>query len=102
MPMEYVIIFGPYLGEMQIPPYMQEHHPDLKVHYVVQPEMKGQSHALWLAREYLTGPMVMCFSDTLIETDFSFLTTRKATPWPGSSPCRTRAASAWRNSDRTG
>jgi len=35
--------------------------------------MKGQSHALWLAREYLHGPMQMVFSDTLIETDFSFL-----------------------------
>jgi glucose-1-phosphate thymidylyltransferase len=28
---------------------------------------------LWLAREHLTGPMIMCFSDTLMETDFSFL-----------------------------
>jgi glucose-1-phosphate thymidylyltransferase len=35
--------------------------------------MKGQSHAMWLAREYLHGPMQMVFSDTLIETDFSFL-----------------------------
>jgi glucose-1-phosphate thymidylyltransferase len=35
--------------------------------------MKGQSHALWLAREFLHGPMIVCFSDTLLETDFSFL-----------------------------
>jgi glucose-1-phosphate thymidylyltransferase len=35
--------------------------------------MKGQSHALALAREYLHGPMMVCFSDTLMETDFSFL-----------------------------
>jgi glucose-1-phosphate thymidylyltransferase len=35
--------------------------------------MKGQSHALWLARKYLHGPMIICFSDTLMETDFSFL-----------------------------
>ena len=40
--------------------------------------MRGQSDALWLAREYLTGPMIMCFSDTLIETDFSFLAKEKA------------------------
>jgi glucose-1-phosphate thymidylyltransferase len=35
--------------------------------------MRGQSDAIWLAREYLDGPMIMCFSDTLIEADFSFL-----------------------------
>ncbi len=78
MKVEYVIILGPYLGETQIPAYLREHHPELTVHYILQPEMKGQSDALWLARQHLTGPMVMCFSDTLIETDFSFLATEPA------------------------
>jgi glucose-1-phosphate thymidylyltransferase len=75
---EYVFILGPYLGEMQIPPFIKEHYPDLKAHFVVQHEMKGQSHALSLAREYLQGPMIMCFSDTLMETDFSFLANEKS------------------------
>ena len=75
---EYVFILGPYLGETQIPPFMEAHYPQLKVSYVVQAEMKGQSHALYLARQYLTGPMIMCFSDTLIETDFSFLDREKS------------------------
>jgi glucose-1-phosphate thymidylyltransferase len=75
---EYVFIFGPYLGELQIPPFIKEHYPNLKAHFVVQHEMKGQSHALSLAREYLQGPMIMCFSDTLMETDFSFLANEKA------------------------
>lgn len=70
---EYVFILGPYLGEMHIPPFIKEHYPQFKAHFVVQHEMKGQSHALWLAREYLHGPMIVCFSDTLMETDFSFL-----------------------------
>ncbi len=70
---EYVFIVGPYLGELQIPAYMKEHYPEVRARCVVQSEMKGQSHALWLARPYLTGPMIVCFSDTLIETDFSFL-----------------------------
>lgn len=70
---EFVFIVGPYLGEMQIPAFIKEHYPNMKAQYVVQYEMKGQSHALSLAREYLTGPMIMCFSDTLMETDFSFL-----------------------------
>lgn len=71
--LEYVFIVGPFLGETQIPAFIAEKYPDIKAHYVVQHEMKGQSHALWLAREYLHGPMQMVFSDTLIETDFSFL-----------------------------
>jgi len=75
---EYVLILGPGLGETQIPPYMQQFHPELKTHYVLQPEMKGQSDALWLAREYLSGPLLVCFSDTLIETDFSCLAQEQA------------------------
>ena len=74
---EYVFIVGPYLGETQIPGFIAKFYPDLKVHYVVQGEMKGQSHALYLARQYLTGPMIICFSDTLLETDFSFLDREK-------------------------
>ena len=75
---EYVFILGPYLGELQVPTFIKENFPDIKAHYVVQHEMKGQSHALWLAREHLHGPMVMCFSDTLMETDFSFLANEEA------------------------
>ena len=75
---EFIFIVGPFLGEMQIPAFIKENYPNLKAHYVVQHEMKGQSHALALAREYLSGPMIMCFSDTLMETDFSFLAKEEA------------------------
>jgi len=75
---EYVFIVSPYLGETQIPDFIAKHYPDIKAHYVVQKEMKGQSHALYLARQYLSGPMMMCFSDTLLETDFSFLDREKS------------------------
>jgi len=68
---EYIFIVGPQGA--QIREFMEERHPDKVVHYVEQAEMRGQSHALYLAREFLTGPMLMAFSDTLIETDFSFL-----------------------------
>ena len=68
---EFVFILGPYLAEEQVPAYIQEHYPKLHTHFVVQAEMKGQSHALYLARQYLDGRVLMCFSDTLIETDFS-------------------------------
>jgi glucose-1-phosphate thymidylyltransferase len=68
---EYIFIVG-YLGE-QIEKYIQENYPQLKTHYVVQNEMRGQSHAVYLAKEHLQGPMVLVFVDTLIETDLSFL-----------------------------
>jgi glucose-1-phosphate thymidylyltransferase len=48
------------------------------VRYVLQAEMRGQSDALYQAREYLTGPMIMGFADTLVETDFSFLAEEEA------------------------
>jgi glucose-1-phosphate thymidylyltransferase len=85
---EYVIIFSPGLGEAQIPPFMQEHHPDLKVNYVLHPVMKGQSDALYLARQYLAGPMLVCFSDTLLDTDFSILQddSLEAVAWVKSVP----------------
>jgi glucose-1-phosphate thymidylyltransferase len=71
MDVEYVFIIGPQ-GE-QVKDYMEEHHPQKKVHYILQAEMRGQSDAVYQAREYLSGPMIMAFADTLVETDFSFL-----------------------------
>jgi len=52
---------------------MHQNHPQKKVHYVVQSEMKGQSHALYLAKDHLSGPMIMTYSDTLIEPDLTTL-----------------------------
>ncbi|MFP3853300.1 MAG: sugar phosphate nucleotidyltransferase [Anaerolineales bacterium] len=68
---EVVFIIG-YLGE-QIEEYVSEAYPDLPTRYVVQEQMLGQSHAIWLAREGLEGPMLMAFVDTLIDVDLSFL-----------------------------
>jgi glucose-1-phosphate thymidylyltransferase len=75
---EFIIILGPGMGETQIPAFMHESHPEIITHFVLQPEMRGQSDALWLAREYLSGPVLICFADTLLETDFSFLVKEKA------------------------
>lgn len=69
---EFVLIMGPN-QEDQVVPHMQANHADKKVHYFTQTSMKGQSDALYLAREVLKGPMLMVFSDTLIETDLSGL-----------------------------
>lgn len=68
---EMVFIVG-WLGE-QVQAYMKAEHPKVKAHFVEQKEMKGQSHALAQAREYMHGPTLVIFVDTVVETDFSGL-----------------------------
>ncbi len=71
---EYIFIVGPNQSQ-QVEEHMQRFHPEKTVHYVIQEHMRGQSDALYLSRQYLKGPMLMTFSDTLIETDLSMLPT---------------------------
>ncbi len=73
---EMIFIVG-YMGD-QAETYIKENYPNLESHFVVQEEMRGQSHAIYLAREYLCGPTIVAFVDTLIETDLSFLADEKA------------------------
>jgi glucose-1-phosphate thymidylyltransferase len=73
---ELINIVG-YLGE-QIEAYIQDNYPNMKSHFVVQENPRGQSHAIWLAKEYLSGPMMVVFADTLIETDLSSLPKEEA------------------------
>jgi glucose-1-phosphate thymidylyltransferase len=73
---EFIFIVG-YLGN-KIQEYMAHTYPELKVRYVEQSAMRGQSHAISLAKDYLDGPILILYGDTLIETDFSFMTTETA------------------------
>ena len=73
---EMIFIVG-YLGD-QAEAYIKENYPHVKAHFIVQEEMRGQSHAIYLAREYLRGPVIVAFVDTLIETDLSFLANEPA------------------------
>jgi glucose-1-phosphate thymidylyltransferase len=68
---ELVNIVG-YLGD-QIEAHVREHYPHIKAHYIIQEDPRGQSHAIYLARELLDGPMLVVFADTLIDTDLSCL-----------------------------
>lgn len=87
---ELVNIVG-YLAD-QIQAHITERYPHIQSHFVLQEDPRGQSHAIYLAREYLQGPMLMVFADTLIETDLSFLAheTAEAVVWvkPVSDPRR--------------
>jgi glucose-1-phosphate thymidylyltransferase len=68
---ELINIVG-YLGD-QIEDHMRKCYPNIKSHFVIQDDPRGQSHAIYLAREYLSGPMMVVFADTLVETDLSNL-----------------------------
>ncbi len=70
---EIVFIIGPNQEE-QVTAHMQKFYPDKIYHFVLQSDMRGQSDALYQARQHLDGfPVLMTFSDTLIETDLGIL-----------------------------
>jgi glucose-1-phosphate thymidylyltransferase len=68
---ETIFIVG-YLGE-QIQKYVTMHYPQMCARYVEQAEMKGQAHAINLARDYIDQPVLIIFGDTIWETDFTRL-----------------------------
>ncbi len=67
---EVVFIIG-HLGE-QIKEHVEATY-DFAASYVEQRELKGQAHALYLAREHLSGELLIIFVDTIFEADLSFL-----------------------------
>jgi glucose-1-phosphate thymidylyltransferase len=74
LPREIVFITGP--GGERLEEYLHTELHDRKVHFVFQPGPHGQSDALYRAREHLTGPLLMVFPDTLVETDLGFIEDR--------------------------
>ncbi len=73
---ELIVIYG-WLGD-QIKEYLNAHYSDLKVQFVEQKELKGQSHAIWLAREHLHGDGIIVYVDTFFETDWEALDDNQA------------------------
>jgi len=67
---EIVFVTG-YLGE-QIEAYVSANY-QFPARYVEQKELKGQAHALYLTREYVQGPVLIIFVDTIFETDLTKL-----------------------------
>jgi len=67
---EYVCIVG-YLGG-QVEAYMRKTY-DVPLRFVVQEELLGQAHAIHLCKEYLDGPSIILFADTVFEADLSGL-----------------------------
>ena len=63
---EVVFIIG-WLGE-QIEDYVKSNYA-FDARFVTQTELAGQAHAVYLAKEYLRGPCLVMFVDTLFEAD---------------------------------
>ena len=72
-PGKIVFITG-YLGD-QIETWARQNYPDIELVFVQQPEMLGQSDALYRTREFVTDDALMIFPDALFEADFSRLST---------------------------
>jgi glucose-1-phosphate thymidylyltransferase len=68
---EIIFIVG-HLGE-QIEEYVAREYSHIRASYYEQEELNGQSTAIYLARERLTGPMLMVFVDTIVKTNLSDL-----------------------------
>ena len=77
---EIIFIVG-HLGE-QIEEYVAKHYSHIKASYFEQKELNGQSTAIYLAKERLSGaqsgPMLMVFVDTIVETELAQLRTEAA------------------------
>lgn len=72
---EEVIFVTGYLGD-QIEAYVSANY-NFQARYVEQKELKGQAHALYLTRDYVDGPILIIFVDTIFDTDLTNL--QKAT-----------------------
>jgi len=67
---EIIFIVG-YLGD-QIRDYVTTEYR-FPSRYVEQKELKGQAHAIHLVKEYVQGPVLILFVDTIFESDLSTL-----------------------------
>lgn len=71
LPIDETIFITGYLGD-QIEAWVKANHP-VPSRFVEQKELKGQAHAIYLAREHIEGPLLIVFVDTIFEADLSGL-----------------------------
>ncbi len=67
---EIIYIVG-YLGD-QIRDYVEANYA-FPARYIEQKELKGQAHAIYLAKEHVSGPVLIIFVDTIFDADLSGL-----------------------------
>ncbi|MFQ5459587.1 MAG: sugar nucleotidyltransferase [Anaerolineae bacterium] len=67
---ELIFVVG-HLGD-QMRDYVAAHY-SVAARYVVQEELLGQAHAIAVARDFIDGPLLILFVDTIFESDLSGL-----------------------------
>ena len=72
---EIIFVVG-YMGD-QIPDYVGANYT-FPSRYIEQSELKGQAHAIYLAKEHIRGPVLIIFVDTIFETDLGVLADEQA------------------------
>lgn len=73
LPIEKLVFIVGYLGD-QIEHYVNTEY-QFPAEFIVQEELKGQAHAIQLAKGRLSGPTLILFVDTLVEADLQQLKT---------------------------
>lgn len=71
LPIDETIFITGYLGD-QIEAWVRGNY-SVPSRFVPQKELKGQAHAIYLAREYIDEPVIIVFVDTIFEGDLSAL-----------------------------
>jgi glucose-1-phosphate thymidylyltransferase len=76
LPIEEITFITGYLGN-QIEDYVREHYP-FPARFIEQTELRGQAHAVYLARDVVSGPTIILYVDTIFEADLTKLATLDA------------------------
>jgi len=71
LPISELVFITGYLGS-QIADYVTTNYK-IPARFIEQTELKGQAHAVYLAREVVNGPTIILFVDTIFEADLSDL-----------------------------
>ena len=66
---EFIFITG-YMGD-QIRSYVSTTYPSTNTRFLEQKRLNGQSPAILLAKDFVSGPMLIGFADTIVETDLT-------------------------------
>lgn len=72
LPVDEVVFITGYLGG-QVKDYVRSRYA-FPARFVDQAELRGQAHALNLARAYLDAPVLIIFADTIVKADLTRLT----------------------------
>ncbi len=71
LPIDELIFITGYLGN-QIEDYVKQTY-SLPARFIEQTELKGQAHAVYLAKEAVSGPTLILFVDTIFDADLAKL-----------------------------